>query len=71
MNSRLILARPNSAFTSAGGWCRPTKTTICSGAAHLTQPVDGPIGYKLEATPLHPVIFASTLPGIGRQQTDL
>ncbi len=28
-------------------------------------PVDGPIGYKLEAAPLHPVIGAVTLPGHG------
>jgi choline dehydrogenase-like flavoprotein len=36
-----------------------------------TQPVDGPIGYKLEAPPLHPVIFASTVPGMGQGQHDL
>ena len=36
-----------------------------------TQAIDGPIGYKLEAPPLHPVIFASTLPGIGQTQHDL
>ncbi|HZY20652.1 MAG TPA: GMC family oxidoreductase [Ramlibacter sp.] len=36
-----------------------------------TQPPDGPIGYKLEAPPLHPVIFASTVPGHGRSQADL
>lgn len=27
------------------------------------DPIDGPIGYKLEAPPLHPVIFASTVAG--------
>ena len=32
-------------------------------------PVDGPIGYKLEAPPLHPVIASSTLPGFGVQQS--
>ncbi len=32
-------------------------------------PVDGPIGYKLEAPPLHPVIASSTLPGFGAQQS--
>ena len=32
-------------------------------------PIDGPIGYKLEAPPLHPVIASSTLPGFGREQT--
>jgi choline dehydrogenase-like flavoprotein len=31
-------------------------------------PVDGPIGYKLEAPPLHPVIASSTLPGFGAPQ---
>ncbi len=29
------------------------------------QPVDGPIGYKLEAPPIHPVLFATTLHGFG------
>ena len=33
-----------------------------------TQPIDGPIGYKLEAPPLHPVIFGTLLPGFGQQQ---
>lgn len=32
-----------------------------------TQPIDGPIGYKLEAPPLHPVLFASTMQGFGAQ----
>ncbi|MES2402071.1 MAG: GMC family oxidoreductase [Pseudomonadota bacterium] len=36
-----------------------------------TQAIDGPIGYKLEAPPLHPVIFASTVPGMGQGQHDL
>ena len=36
-----------------------------------TQAIDGPIGYKLEAPPLHPVIFASTVPGMGQRQHDL
>jgi choline dehydrogenase-like flavoprotein len=36
-----------------------------------TQPIDGAMGYKLEAPPLHPVIFASTVPGFGRSQADL
>lgn len=33
-----------------------------------TQPIDGPIGFKLEAPPQHPVIFASTVTGYGQQQ---
>ncbi|NKI95194.1 GMC family oxidoreductase [Rhizobacter sp. SG703] len=36
-----------------------------------TQPLTGPIGYKLEAPPLHPVIFASTLAGYGRAQAEM
>ena len=36
-----------------------------------TQPIDGPIGFKLEAPPLHPVIFASTVFGFGQQQADM
>ncbi|TFY98266.1 GMC family oxidoreductase [Ramlibacter humi] len=36
-----------------------------------TQPIDGPIGYKLEAPPIHPVIFASTLTGIGQEQAQM
>src|SRR5690606_33665188 len=30
------------------------------------QPIDGPIGYKLEAPPIHPVFFATTLHGFGQ-----
>lgn len=30
-----------------------------------TQPIDGPIGYKLEAPPLHPLLTATTLPDDG------
>lgn len=36
-----------------------------------TQAIDGPMGYKLEAPPLHPVIFASTVPGMGQGQHEL
>ncbi|KQU75175.1 MULTISPECIES: GMC family oxidoreductase [unclassified Rhizobacter] len=36
-----------------------------------TQPLTGPIGYKLEAPPLHPVILASTLAGHGRAQAEM
>lgn len=36
-----------------------------------TQPLDGPIGFKLEAPPLHPVIFASTVCGYGDEQAGL
>lgn len=36
-----------------------------------TQAIDGPIGYKLEVPPLHPVIFASIAPGFGPRQADV
>lgn len=36
-----------------------------------TQPIDGPMGYKLEAPPIHPVIFASSIPGFGQAQAEL
>ena len=36
-----------------------------------TQPIDGAMGYKLETPPLHPLIFASTVPGFGQGQHDL
>ena len=29
------------------------------------RPIDGPLGYKLEAPPLHPVLFSTTLQGFG------
>lgn len=29
------------------------------------DPIDDPVGFKLEAPPLHPVLFAVKLPGLG------
>jgi choline dehydrogenase-like flavoprotein len=52
------------------GW-EGAPQTIYSDHFLATQPIDGPIGYKLEAPPLHPVIFASTAPGIGEQHAAL
>lgn len=36
-----------------------------------TQAIDGPIGFKLEVPPLHPVLMASTLTGYGRAHAAL
>jgi choline dehydrogenase-like flavoprotein len=36
-----------------------------------TQSIDGPIGYKLEVPPVHPVLAASTLVGFGEQHARL
>ena len=34
-------------------------------------PVDGPVGFKLEAAPLHPVLYGMTLQGFGAQHAGL
>ena len=36
-----------------------------------TAPIDGPIGYKLEAPPLHPLLLATTLAGFGQAHTQM
>lgn len=36
-----------------------------------TQPIDGPIGYKLEVPPLHPVLMSTTLVGFGTPHAEL
>ncbi|MGJ9418835.1 GMC family oxidoreductase N-terminal domain-containing protein [Massilia sp. CMS3.1] len=36
-----------------------------------TSPIDGPLGYKLEAPPLHPVLLSTTLGGFGHGHFDL
>jgi choline dehydrogenase-like flavoprotein len=36
-----------------------------------THPIDGPVGFKIEAPPLHPVLGASTLAGFGAQHSAL
>lgn len=52
------------------GW-QGAPQTIYTDHFLETQAIDGPIGYKLEAPPLHPVIFASTVSGHGQEQSDL
>jgi choline dehydrogenase-like flavoprotein len=44
--------------------------TIYSDHFLETQPVDGPIGYKLEAPPLHPLLLSTTLAGFGQAHAD-
>jgi choline dehydrogenase-like flavoprotein len=39
--------------------------TVYSDHFLETQPIDGPLGYKIEAPPLHPVLTAITLPDDG------
>ena len=45
--------------------------TIYSDHFLETQAIDGPIGYKLEAPPLHPVILSSTLHGMGKEHATI
>jgi choline dehydrogenase-like flavoprotein len=55
---------------TVAGW-QGAPQTIYTDHFLETQPIDGPMGYKLEAPPLHPLIFASTVPGFGASQAAL
>jgi choline dehydrogenase-like flavoprotein len=46
------------------GW-QGAPQTIYSDHFLDVDPIDGPIGYKLEAPPLHPLVFTTTLGGFG------
>jgi choline dehydrogenase-like flavoprotein len=52
------------------GW-QGAPQTIYTDHFLETQAIDGPMGFKLEAPPLHPVIFASSVTGFGQSQADL
>jgi choline dehydrogenase-like flavoprotein len=52
------------------GWAGAPQTLYTDHFLQM-QPIDGPIGYKIEAPPLHPLIFASTLTGFGQMQAEL
>lgn len=49
------------------GWQGAPQTIYSDHFLH-TQAIDGPMGYKLEAPPMHPLIFSSTLAGFGQTQ---
>jgi choline dehydrogenase-like flavoprotein len=51
------------------GWAGAPQS-IYSDHFQDTSPIDGPLGYKLEAPPLHPLIMASTLAGFGQSAID-
>ena len=55
---------------TVAGWTGAPQT-IYSDHFLFTQPVDGPIGFKLEVAPLHPVFFGANLPGFGDKQAAL
>ncbi len=52
------------------GW-QGAPQTIYTDHFLETDPIDGRMGYKLEAPPLHPVIFASTVTGYGAEHAAL
>jgi choline dehydrogenase-like flavoprotein len=54
-----------ASFAQAVNGYKGAPQTIYSDHFLDTQPIDGPIGYKLEAPPIHPVLFAITLPAFG------
>lgn len=47
------------------GWDGAPQTIYSDHFLDL-HPIDGPIGYKLEAPPLHPLLFATSIVGFGR-----
>lgn len=50
---------------------RGAPQTIYSDHFLNSVPVDGPIGYKLESAPLHPVLLGTTLHGYGEEHRQL
>ena len=52
------------------GWAGAPQSLYSDHFLHQ-HPIDGPMGYKLEAPPLHPVIFTTTLAGFGGEQAKL
>jgi choline dehydrogenase-like flavoprotein len=45
--------------------------TVYSDHFLHTQAIDGALGYKLEAPPLHPVLLSTTMTGFGAQHADM
>ena len=52
------------------GWAGAPQTVYSDHFLH-TAPIDGALGYKLEAPPLHPVLLATTLNGFGAGHAEL
>ncbi len=55
--------------TTVAGWAGAPETVYTDHFLE-THPIDGPIGFILETTPMHPVFFGSNLPGFGETQAD-
>ncbi|GAB3473480.1 GMC family oxidoreductase [Massilia terrae] len=45
--------------------------TIYSDHFLKTQPIDGPLGFKLEVPPMHPLLLATTMTDFGRRHAEL
>ena len=52
------------------GWAGAPQTIYTDHFMEV-DPVHGPMGFKLEAPPIHPLIFASSIPGFGQVQADM
>lgn len=55
---------------AVAGWAGAPET-VYSDHFLETQPIDGPIGFKLEVTPMHPVFFGANMPGFGERQAQM
>lgn len=62
--SAALMPQPVDAFSGA-------PQSIYSDHFLHVHPIDGPIGYKLEVPPVHPLLAASTLVGFGRAHAQL
>ncbi len=52
------------------GWAGAPET-VYSDHFLETQPIDGPMGFKLEVTPVHPVFFGANMPSFGERQAKM
>jgi choline dehydrogenase-like flavoprotein len=55
---------------TVAGWHGAPQTIYTDHFLH-THALTGPIGYKIEAPPLHPIIFSTTMPGFGEAQSQM
>jgi choline dehydrogenase-like flavoprotein len=60
-----------SLMTAAVEGFRGAPQSVYSDHFLHTDVIDGPLGFKLEAPPLHPVLFGMTLQGFGRNHAAL
>jgi choline dehydrogenase-like flavoprotein len=56
--------------SEVAGWAGAPQSVYSDHFLH-SQAIDGPIGFKLESAPVHPVFVGAQLPGFGPPQTAL